>query len=219
MSARRLPPSRPPGRAVSPGAMPTAFVFALVATGLAAPSLAARQQQPPSPACSAPEARQFDFWLGEWSVRQEILGADGGWLELGARSRVSRALAGCALVERWQGTVLFFWEGMTEPEAIDGLSVRAWDPAGGAWAIHWMDTRSPRFSDPYVGGFEDGTGTFLRATVGPGGAPGLARIRFYDIGEDALSWDLAVSADDGSSWTTVWRMAFTRVGDAPPPAG
>jgi hypothetical protein len=42
-----------------------------------------------------------------------------------------------ALIERWEGRVSFFWEGMEEPEAMTGLSVRAYDPRAAKWFIHW----------------------------------------------------------------------------------
>lgn len=72
-------------------------------------------------------ARAFNFWIGEWNIRQEILQQDGTWLELPAHTSVAAALDGSALIEHWSGQVLFFWEGMTEPRAMKGLSVRAYD--------------------------------------------------------------------------------------------
>lgn len=107
-------------------------------------------------------ARAFNFWIGEWNIRQEILQQDGTWLELPAHTSVAAALDGSALIEHWSGQVLFFWEGMTEPRAMKGLSVRAYDPQTGKWYIHWMDTRSPRFGSPYAGNFTDGRGVFFR---------------------------------------------------------
>jgi hypothetical protein len=36
---------------------------------LAAPTLVAAQGSPPRAACQAPEFHQFDFWIGDWEVR------------------------------------------------------------------------------------------------------------------------------------------------------
>ena len=197
----RHPPPRPPPTCAPGTALALAAALALPGTlaGQAAPG-----------ACEAPGARDFDFWIGEWAVAQEILSETGAWETYAARSTVTPALDGCALVERWRGTVRFFWEGMRDPEAIEGLSVRAPD-GDGAWRIHWMDSRSPRFGEPWVGGFEAGVGTFLRPYRAPGGGEGLNRIRFFDVRERTVEWELAVSPDGGATWTPLWRMHFERV--------
>ena len=179
-----------------------------LAAALALPGALAAQGTPAP--CEGPGARDFDFWIGEWAVTQEIRSETGAWETYAARSTVTPALDGCALVERWQGTVRFFWEGMGEPEAIEGLSVRA-PGADGAWRIHWMDSRSPGFGEPWVGGFDAGEGTFLRPYSAPGGGEGLNRIRFFDVGEHTVEWELAVSPDGGTTWTPLWRMHFERV--------
>ena len=159
--------------------------------------------------CQEPEAHAFDFWLGNWAIQQRILQQDGSWLELPATTSVSRALDGCALVERWEGRVLFFWEGMHEAAPMQGLSVRAWDPAAGVWRIHWMDTRSRAFGAPYVGGFADRRGVFYREWDTPQGHR-KGRITFSDVSSDSVTWALAVSRDDGRTWTTLWTMAMRR---------
>ena len=182
---------------------------------LAVMAACARPAQPPPPLpgpgpCHDDAAREFDFWLGDWRVVQEIRTAEGGWESYPARSTVSRGLDGCALLERWRGTVRFFWEGMTEPEPMDGLSVRARGPDG-AWRIHWMDTRNPSFGEPFVGGFRDGVGTFVRTTTNPDGSTAVARIRFFDINQASVEWELSI-AGEGEAWTPIWRMHFARDG-------
>lgn len=180
----------------------------LLATVALAGSPAAADAGP----CTSPEARGFDFWIGDWTIEQKIRLRDGSWLTLPARTSVSRALDGCALVERWEGEVQFFWEGMVEPERIAGLSVRAYDPAAGEWRIHWMDTRSPRFGPPYSGGFRDGRGEFTREVQTADGSR-LTRITFSGIRDDSVHWELAVSNDGGGTWSVLWTMAMRRAAD------
>jgi hypothetical protein len=173
--------------------------------------VAAPPPAPPPPACDSPAAREFDFWIGEWTIRQRILAADGGWHELDARTTVEPTLDGCALVEHWRGDVQFFWQGMERPEPMRGLSVRAFDPATGKWAIHWMDTRTPSFGAPYVGGFDGGRGEFFRDWTTPAGER-RGRITFSGIEENAVDWELAISSDGGESWSALWTMAMRRAG-------
>jgi hypothetical protein len=70
---------------------------------------------PMSPACSAPQHRQFDFWLGEW----DLVGNDG---KKSAEDRVVQVLGGCALQENW-----------TAVKSGQGLSFSAYDPATKRW--------------------------------------------------------------------------------------
>ena len=175
---------------------------------LLAATLAAAVVQPSDP-CQTPEARAFDFWIGDWDIQQRLLKRDGSWLTLPARTSVTRALDGCALVEHWQGDVLFFWEGMQAPETMTGLSVRAYDPQAGKWFIHWMDTRLPRFGAPYTGNFVDGRGEFFRELETPQGRR-LGRITFSNVTAESVSWALDVSSDQGKTWQTLWTMKMAR---------
>ena len=49
------------------------------------------------PCETLPEARQFDFWLGDWEVR----GADGTLL---GHDTITQAEGGCAILEQWDGS-------------------------------------------------------------------------------------------------------------------
>ena len=70
-----------------------------IATALAASGPGLARAQVANPTCAAPEARQFDFWLGDWAIEQRILRQDGSYAEFPARTSVRPAAAGCALVE------------------------------------------------------------------------------------------------------------------------
>lgn len=177
--------------------------FALLA--IASPGIGAEIPQ----SCASPEARAFDFWIGDWRIEQQILQPDGTWLTLEARTSVSPVLDGCALVEHWEGEVQFFWEGMDQPEPMTGLSVRAYDPQSAKWYIHWMDTRTPHFGGAYTGNFRDGRGIFTREWETPQGER-LGRITFSEITPRSVTWELAVSSDDGKNWTTLWIMNMER---------
>lgn len=159
--------------------------------------------------CKEKEHQQFDFWLGEWSIKQKILKADGKWFQADAETVVNLALDGCAVVENWSGEVLFFWEGMKAPEAIKGLSVRSYDTRTNKWTIHWMDTRNLQFST-FEGEFTGDKGEFFRSVKTADGKEIITRIKFSDITRSSVYWDLAVSSDRKSSWKTLWVMEMTR---------
>jgi hypothetical protein len=161
-------------------------------------------------ACSAPPYRQFDFWLGNWRIEQEIRTADGGSARFAAADQVEAAASGCAVVEHWHGVVQFYWEGMTSPDSLWALSVRSYDAARDVWSIYWLDSRHATFGPPFVGRFDGVRGTFTRRSVRPDGTLSLSRIVFDPVNADSVEWRLDVSRGDGTPWTTIWRMHFHR---------
>ena len=158
---------------------------------------------------SSSAAHAFDFWIGDWVIQQRILRQDGTWLRSEAKTAVSPVLNGSALIEHWEGTVEFFWEGMKAPEKMKGLSVRAYDPQADKWYIHWMDSRTPRFGEPYVGNFDQDQGQFYKEWQTPQGKR-LGRITFSNITLNSVVWDLAISSDEGQTWTSLWIMEMSR---------
>jgi hypothetical protein len=186
----------------------------LVAAGVGPSVASAAESSPESAHDLEAGASAFDFWIGEWDIRQQILKTDGSWHAFDAHTSVAPAIEGRALVEHWKGEVQFFWEGMTEPQTIEGLSVRAYDKKRGEWMIHWMDSRNPSFGNPYVGNFADGRGEFFREWSTPQGNR-VGRIVFSDITPDSVRWELAVSSDDRKSWTTLWVMEMRRASGGP----
>jgi len=100
--ARKPTPSPSPAASVSPAATPSPAAVM-------------------SPSCTAPQYRQFDFWLGEW----DLVGADG---KKSAEDKVVQILGGCAIQENW-----------TSVKSGQGLSLSAYDPATRHWHQTLMD--------------------------------------------------------------------------------
>lgn len=108
-----------------------ALIFSLLAAGLGTGS--AQGQASP---CDDAAFRAFDFWVGEWIVRD----ADGK--EVG-RNRIRRVSGGCALLESWSSS-----------RGTTGTSLNFYDPASGRWTQVWVGGRGLRLH--LVGGTEDG---------------------------------------------------------------
>lgn len=189
-------------------ALPALCCFVAIVGALSTPWSSGAQSLVP---CGEAPARAFDFWVGDWNIRQQILREDGTYLDLPAKTSVSAALDGCVLVEYWEGEVQFFWEKMEKPEPMKAISVRAYDPRTKKWYIHWMDTRSRHFDTPYVGDFAEDRGEFYREWMTPEGTR-VGRVAFSNVSTNSLSWSLAVSSDGRRSWTTVWMMEMRRAG-------
>ena len=90
-------------------------VFLLVATTtVRAPSATSTGAAPQN--CEGPEHRQFDFWVGEWNVKDASDGSVAGI------NSVTRILGGCVLLESWRGA-----------SGMEGTSFNIYDRADGAW--------------------------------------------------------------------------------------
>lgn len=131
------------------------------------------------------EARQFDFWVGEW----EVTDPEGS---LVGRNSITRLFGGRALAERWSGA-----------GGGEGASLSAWDAARGRWHQTWTDsTGSTLLLD---GGLVDG------AMVLEGDAPGdeepsrqqRHRITWTPVDHGVRQlWQ--VSDDEGATWAVAF---------------
>jgi hypothetical protein len=88
---------------------------------LAAPACA---QTPPSPPCTGPEYRAFDFWVGEWIV-SDLQGVKQG------DNSVTKEEGGCLILERWKAA-----GGGT------GQSYNFYDPGSKKWRQLWVSGSS-----------------------------------------------------------------------------
>jgi len=75
-----------------------------------------------APRCSAPEYRQFDFWIGRWRV------TEGG--QPAGQNVIATDLEGCALLESW-----------TAVDGSRGRSLNYFDRALRRWHQSWIDER------------------------------------------------------------------------------
>ena len=122
-----------------------------------------------TPSCEQAEARQFDFWLGEW----DLSWADGGK----GSNHITRILDGCVIQEEFDGTPSM---------PLKGFSVSTFDTTSGDWKQTWVDN-SGGYLD-FVGGFADGKMTLSRG-ASIKGKQIRQRMVFYNIAENALDWN------------------------------
>jgi hypothetical protein len=176
--------------------------LALLAAGggaVCAPALAT------TPAGAAHE-HDWDWLLGNWDVwhsrLKDRLVNSTEWQEFAGKSAFWRTLGGLGNVDD---------NSLDLPAGVyRGLSVRAFDPKAGSWAIWWLDGRNPERIDPPVrGGFKGDEGEFIGKDVHKG-TPVTVRFRWHEVRSKRPWWDQSFSTDGGKTWETNWRNYFTR---------
>ncbi len=140
------------------------------ATLLAALGVASASAQAPSaPPCRAPEFAQFDFWLGDWTVRW----TDKEKGEQVGSNRIRKTLDGCVILEEFDGR---------PGTPLVGTSVSTFVPRAGKWKQTWVDN-SGSYLD-FEGELRDGRMVLSRRAPLRPAANGLLRHsrRFADLG-------------------------------------
>lgn len=140
--------------------------------------------------CSAPEARQFDFWIGQWALSWE-----GG----AGTNHVRSILGGCVIEENF-----------TDPGSqFYGRSVSTFSARTGQWQQTWVDNNATYLD--FVGGMEGATMVLSRSFANAEGQTVMQRMVFYNIEHAQFDWNWERSLDGGQSWDLLWKIHYERV--------
>lgn len=170
-----------------------------------AQTTAPAQAPPPKPFnCSAPEHRQFDFWIGEWDVVPNPATAapatpppSSG--QKPASNRVTKGHGGCVLIENWTAS------GQT------GQSFNIYDRTSRRWHQTWVDNGGGLHQ--YWGSLEGGNMVFYgEVPLGPASRlAGRRRVRltFFPMGPDKVR-QFSESLNMDGTWSTGYDLIYTR---------
>lgn len=144
---------------------------------------------PPPPPCTAPEHRQFDFWLGEWQV--EARGSVAG------ENRITRLYGDCGLREEYR----------TANGAYVGTSFNLWDASRRLWHQTWVDNQGLLLL--LDGRFEKGSMRLEGRTPIAGGEQ-IDRITWTPNPDGTVRQLWEQSRDGGATWTTAFDGLYRR---------
>ena len=133
----------------------------------------AESSSSPLPACTAAEFRQFDFWLGSWTVRNP----DG--VAVGS-SEIERAAEGCAVREEW-----------TSARDIRGMSLNFYDAQSKQWQQHWVG------GDGQILALRGGIAERAMVLADPNN-----RITWTPLPDGKVKQEWSSSSDGGQTWKT-----------------
>lgn len=162
---------------------------AIAAIGLLIAGVSGAAEAPPPP-CSAPEHRQFDFWLGSW----EVTSPQGQRLGI---NEITRELGGCVLHEHWVGG-----------RGMKGESFNAYDAARRVWHQTWMDDRGTVLL--LDGGLREGNMVLEGTLPGPSGKPVRQRITWTPKSPDEVHQHWEAWVDSSASWSTSFLGVYRR---------
>ena len=174
-------------------------IVLLLALASPAPTALAQSTSPsaspsPSPApCAASEYRQFDFWVGDWEVRDpsgQVVGTN----------RITREYEGCVLQEHWEAR---------GPVAQTGSSFNTYSVPGRHWHQTWVDSTGGFLL--LDGGLENGS-MLLRGEMPARKGTGTVhhRIRFTPRADGTVRQFWEVSRDGGKTWTANFDGIYVR---------
>jgi len=149
--------------------------------------------------CTSPEARQLDFWLGDWALSwpAEQFGGEGGERGTG-RNRITKLFGDCVIEENFT----------TDDGSFRGHSVSVYDGSAGCWRQTWVDSSGGYLV--FTGTFHDG---IMELRTGPTERDGevlVQRMVFTDITPSSVEWAWQGSRDGGSSWNDLWNISYRR---------
>jgi len=140
-------------------------------------------QAAPTGPCSAPEHRQFDFWVGDWRVHKP----DGSFAGI---NRISQEYGGCVIHEHY-----------ATGKGYTGESLNIYDGSRKVWHQTWVDSGGLLLT---LEGRWDG-----KSMVMEGSAPGPNG----EIAKQRITWTPNADGTVRQLWETadakgVWTVAF-----------
>jgi|SRR5579884_333750 len=141
--------------------------------------------------CADAQHRQFDFWLGDWTVHNRTDGKVAG------TNNVTRLLDGCVIQEHWQGA-----------GGGSGTSLNIYDAASKQWHQTWVDNQGGLL---VLNGAFNGRAMVLSGKRnGRDGRPVLDRITWVLQPNGAVRQEWIASRDGGRHWTLIFDGIYTR---------
>ena len=139
--------------------------------------------------CSAPEHRQFDFWLGDWQVHR----SNG---VLAGINRITSEYGGCVIHERY-----------ATGRGYSGESLNVYDAARKVWHQTWVDSDGLLLT---LEGRWNGQAMVMQGeSLQPGGTRARQRITWTPQPDGSVRqlWEAANAA---GAWTVVFDGRYTR---------
>jgi hypothetical protein len=144
--------------------------------------------------CSAPEAAQFDFWVGKWQAKW----VDSENKEQYGENIITKGMNNCVIEENFS----------TDDKTFIGRSLSMYNVNKKIWEQTWVDNNGSYMN--FTGG-KDGSNMFMQRNITTkAGKEIIQRMVFTDITKDTFTWNWESSSDNGATWSLAWKINYTR---------
>lgn len=144
-----------------------------------------------NPCMHSKDARQFDFWLGDWDVYVGPNKVGENLIEMDTQ--------GCTLVENWKNT-----------RGGLGKSLNVYDPSVKKWKQFYVGGQGGVFLFEGEYRAAEKSMYFTAETLGPNGAKIMHIFEFFDLPDKTVRQRWKQSTDGGKTWNTVWDSVYRR---------
>lgn len=172
--------------------MPRFALLSLFSALLLSTTPVASAQSTLDSACTAPEHRQFDFWIGDWTV------VDTAGRVLG-RNEIARITGSCGLREHWRGA-----------RGGEGMSLNVWQPALGRWTQFWVGAQAVLH---LTGGLDAAGRMVLAGERQTPDGPLQDRIAWEPLEDGTVRQQWDISRDGGQSWSAFFTGIYQPSGE------
>lgn len=147
--------------------------------------------------CSAPEARQFDFWIGDWEITGRYRTSDTTWSEGTATNHVTLEYDSCVIMENFRSNDF----------GLNGHSVSTWSPKLNQWRQVWVDNYGSYLD--FLGGMEGDKMVLYNERV-TDSVTLIYRMVFSEITDSSLTWVWERSNDNKATWKSMFELYYKR---------
>jgi tetratricopeptide (TPR) repeat protein len=145
------------------------------------------------PCAYAAENRQFDFWLGEWSVVTTQGAVPAG------DSKIELILQDCVVQENWK----------SQGNPYSGKSYNTYNQALKRWEQYWVDNSGGNIF--FYGGLKDGVMDYWTDEIPqPDGTKLKRHLQFFPVGKDTVRQFSQGSTDGGKTWRVEYDFTYNR---------
>jgi tetratricopeptide (TPR) repeat protein len=142
------------------------------------------------PCMYSAEAKQFDFWIGEWDVFN-LQGQKVG------TSMIQQISAGCGILENWRDAF-----------GNEGKSINFYDANTQKWHQYWIGAAGGPLR--YSGVYQDRAIMYDGEPSTVAGRTTLSRLTFFNLDGNTVRQFAEQSADDGKTWTVTYDFKYVR---------
>jgi len=155
--------------------------------------LVEQAQKNQRPCAYAPENRQFDFWLGEWSVATTQGAIPSG------DSKIELILEDCVIQENWKS--------LNNP--YSGKSYNIYNQSLKRWEQYWVDNVGGNIF--FYGGLKDGAMEYWTDEIPqPDGSKLKRHLQFIPLAPDKVRQFSQGSTDAGKTWHVEYDFTYSR---------